>query len=105
MQKKTAFHALHVIRKLGPSFLNVPFYFLINYERCSEHGVCSSAISHLSGPKRYILTEYSELASFKVNSQIHQIFFTLPLPPQHEGDAEQSHGCATHVKISWRLSW
>lgn len=49
MQKKTAFHALHVIRKLGPSFLNVPFYFLINYERCSEHGVCSSAISHLSG--------------------------------------------------------
>lgn len=47
--EKAAFHALHVIRKLGPHFLNVPFYFLIDYQGSSEQGVGSLAISHLSG--------------------------------------------------------
>lgn len=47
--EKAAFHALPVIRKLGPHFLNVQFYFLIDYQRNSEQGVGSLAISHLSG--------------------------------------------------------
>lgn len=47
--EKAAFHALHVIRKLGPHFLNVLFYFLIEYQRNSMLGVGSLVISHLSG--------------------------------------------------------
>lgn len=46
---KAAVHALHVIRKPGPHFLNVPFYFLIEYQRNSLLGVGSLVISHLSG--------------------------------------------------------
>lgn len=47
--EKAAFHALHVIRKLGPHFLNVLVYFLIEYQRNSFLGVGSMVISHLSG--------------------------------------------------------
>lgn len=47
--EKAASHALHMVRKLGPHFLNVPFYFQIDYLRSSEQGIGSSAISHLSG--------------------------------------------------------
>lgn len=47
--EKAAFHALHVIRKLGPHFLNVLFYFLIVYQRNSLLGIGSLVISYLSG--------------------------------------------------------
>lgn len=54
--EKAAFHALHMItwnhmdpRKLGSHFLNVQFYFLIEYHRNSLLGVGSLAISLLSG--------------------------------------------------------
>lgn len=47
--EKAAFHALHATRKLGPHFLNVLFYFLIEYQRNSLLGVGSLVISHLSG--------------------------------------------------------
>lgn len=61
--EKAAFHALHVIRKLGPHFLNVLFYFLIVYQRNSLLGVGSLVISHLSG---------SVAAKVEMHAQVHQ---------------------------------